>query len=289
MLEVAFIGGLSPANLKHGWANPIGTGDFGPYYTLAIAAGASWLATILLIDAVISPGGTGLIYLGTSARLSYALGEEEVLPDQLTRTNSRGVPMYSILLAFVIGEITFLPFPSWNSLVGLVTGATAIMYAFAPVSLAALQERDPDRPRPYRVPYPKVMNPAGFVAANLIIYWGGFEAMWKLLTGIFIGRILFEFALRRAKDVKRADIDWRAASWIWPWLIGITIIGLLGRYGKGAHRVLPEWIDLLVVIGFALVMFYYAVSLAMSPEQIKLAVATEEKQLAAERELNLPG
>ncbi|MDP9116606.1 MAG: APC family permease [Actinomycetota bacterium] len=289
MLEVAFIGGLSPSNLKHGWANPIGAGDFGPYYTLAIAAGASWLATVLLIDAVISPGGTGLIYLGTSARLSYALGEEEVLPDQLTRTNSRGVPMYSILLAFVIGEITFLPFPSWNSLVGLVTGATAIMYAFAPVSLAALQERDPDRPRPYRVPYPKIMNPLGFVAANLIIYWGGFEAMWKLLTGIFIGRVLFEFALRRAKDVKRADIDWRAASWIWPWLIGMTIIGLLGRYGKGAHLVLPEWIDLLVVVGFALVMFYYAVGLAMTPEQIKVAVATEETQLAAERNLNLPG
>jgi amino acid transporter len=288
LLEVAFIGGLSPANLSHGWANPIGSGDFGPYYTLALAAGAGWLATILLIDAVISPGGTGLIYLGTSARLSYALGEEEVLTDKLTQTNKRGVPMYSIALAFVIGEISFLPFPSWNSLVGLVTGATAIMYAFAPVSLAALQARDPDRPRPYRVPYPKVMNPLGFIAADLIIYWGGFEAMWKLLTGIFIGRVLFELALRRAKDVRRADIDWRAASWIWPWLIGMTIIGLIGRYGKGAHHALPNWIDLLVVIGFSLVIFYYAVSLAMTSEQINAAVRTEEAQLAVDRELLAP-
>lgn len=279
-LEIAFIGGLSPSNLAHGWANPIGKGDFGPYYTLALAAGAGWLGTILLIDAVISPGGTGLIYLGTSARLSYALGEEEVLPDKLTQTSKRGVPLYSILLAFVIGEITFLPFPSWHSLVGLVTGATAIMYAFAPVSLAALQARDPDRPRPYRVPFPKVMNPLGFIAANLIIYWGGFEAMWKLLTGIFIGRIVFEIALRRSKDHSRADIDWRAASWIWPWLIGATIIGLIGRYGDGAHMVLPNWIDLLVVVAYSLVMFYYAVSLAMSPEQVKAAVETEQRQLA---------
>jgi amino acid transporter len=289
LLEIAFIGGLAPANLAHGWASPIGKGDFGPYYTLALAAGAGWLGTILLIDAVVSPGGTGLIYLGTSARLSYALGEEEVLPDQLTHTNKRGVPMYSILLAFVIGEITFLPFPSWQSLVGLVTGATAIMYAFAPVSLAALQARDPDRPRPYRVPYPKIMNPLGFIAANLIIYWGGFEAMWKLLAGIFVGRIVFEIALRRAKDVRRADIDWRAASWIWPWLVGTTIIGLMGRYGKGAHDVLPEWIDLLTVIAFSLVIFYYAVSLAMSPEQIEAAVKTEERQLEHAKELNVPG
>jgi hypothetical protein len=28
--------------------------------------------------------------------------------------------------------IAFLPFPSWQSLVGLVTSATAIMHAFAP-------------------------------------------------------------------------------------------------------------------------------------------------------------
>ncbi|HEV7207169.1 MAG TPA: APC family permease [Mycobacteriales bacterium] len=289
LLEVAFIGGLAPKNLVHGWASPIGPGEFGPYYTLALVAGAGWLATILLIDAVISPGDTGLIYLGTSARLSYALGEEEVLSDRLTQTNKRGVPMYSILLAFVIGEITFLPFPSWSSLVGLVTGATAIMYAFAPVSLAALQARDPDRPRPYRIPFPKVLNPLGFIAANLIIYWGGFEAMWKLLTAIFLGRVVFEIALRRANDVRRADIDWRAASWIWPWLIGMTIIGLIGRYGKGAHNALPSWIDLLVVVIFSLVIFFYAVSLAMDSEQIKAAVDTEKEQLAAAPALNLPG
>jgi amino acid transporter len=288
-LEVCFIGALDPKNLVHGWSSPIGAGDYGPYYTLALAAGAGWLATILLIDAVISPAGTGLIYLGTSARLSYALGEEDVLPNQLTQTNRKGVPVFSILLAFVVGLLAFLPFPSWSSLVGLVTSATAIMYAFAPVSLAALQQRDPDRNRPYRLPFPSVLNPIGFVAANLIIYWGGFEATWKLLAGIFLGRVLFEIQLRRHHDVRRTDIDWRAASWIWPWLIGMTIIGLIGRYGKGAHMVLGSWVDLLVVILFSLVIFYWAVSLAMSADQIKLAVETEKQQIEAEKDLNLPG
>jgi amino acid transporter len=286
MLEVAFIGGLSPSNLVHGWANPIGKGDFGPYYTIAIAVGASWLATILLVDAVISPGGTGLIYLGTSARLSYALGEEEVISDKLTYTNKRGVPMWSIVLAFIIGELTFLPFPSWNSLVGLVTGATAIMYAFAPVSLAALHLRDPDRSRPYKAPVPKVLNPVAFCAANLIIYWGGFEAMWKLLAAIFLGRVLFEVALHRNKSARNPDIDWRAASWIWPWLIGITLISLIGRYG--GHNALPNWIDLLVVIAFSLIIFYYAVGLAMETDKVKAAVETDEREIGDDK-LNLPG
>jgi hypothetical protein len=128
-----------------------GTARF-PYFPLG--TGAGWPATVLLVDAVISPAGTGLVYLGTSARLPYAIGEEELLPDQLTQVNRRGVPLYSVLLAFVVGEWAFLPFPNWSSLVGLVTGATAIMYAFAPVVLAALQDRDPGLPRPYRIPAP---------------------------------------------------------------------------------------------------------------------------------------
>ncbi len=40
---------------------------------------------------------------------------------------------------------------------------------------------------------------------------------------------------------------------------------------------LPEWFDLLVVIGFSLVIFYYAVSVAMTPEQVHAAVAVEEQ------------
>ena len=251
------------------------------------SAPGGW-ATILLVDAVISPGGTGLIYLGTSARLSYALAEEEVITDKLTETNKRGVPIYSILLAFVIGELTFLPFPSWNSLVGLVTGATAIMYAFAPVSLAALHLRDPERSRPYRCPFPKVMNPVAFCAANLIIYWGGFEAMWKLLTAIFLGRVLFEVALRRSRGraahrhrLARGVVDLAVADRDHDHQPDRSVRRVTTRCGTGGTS--------LVVILFSLAIFYYAVSLAMEPEKVKAAVESEKRQLEREKDLNLPG
>jgi amino acid transporter len=277
LLEVAFIGGLNPADIAHGWANPVTKGDFGPYATIATAAGAGWLATILYIDAFVSPAGTGLVYMGTSARLSYAIGQEEALPAALTTLNRRGVPVYSLLLAFVIGELAFLPFPSWQSLVGLVTSATATMYAFAPVSLAALARRDPDRERPYRLPAAKLLAPIGFVSANLIIYWSGFEASWKILVAIVIGQLLYGMSLARSGGMRRWDVDWRAASWIWPWLGGMTVIGLLGRYGQGSQDVLPSWVDLVVVGAFAVAIFYYAVSVAMPAEQVGRAVSQEER------------
>src|SRR6476660_398164 len=78
LLQVAMIGGLEPRNIVNGWAQPLGTdpSDYGAWYTLALAVGAGWLAKLLIIDAVVSPAGTGVVDLGTTARLSYALGEE---------------------------------------------------------------------------------------------------------------------------------------------------------------------------------------------------------------------
>jgi amino acid transporter len=288
LLEVAFIGALNPSSIAHGWDNPIAKGDFGPYATLAAGAGAAWLAYVLYADAFVSPAGTGLVYIATSARATYAMGRTRTLPSSLGKLTVRGVPLVSILLAFVVGELTFLPFPSWSSIIAVVTSATAIMYGFAPVSLAALRLRDPHRPRPYQLPCPKILAPLGFIFANLVIYWGGFDTTLKLTIAIFIGRLLFEFTLAATKDVDRPDIDWRAASWIWPWLIGMIVIGFLGQYGNGEEHWLPNGIDELVVAIFSLGIFYFAVNVAQPAEHVEETVRSSEAEIeAAEADLKM--
>ena len=279
LLQVAFIAGLDPKNVAGGWASPLGgdPADYGAWYTLALAVGAGWLATVLIIDSVVSPAGTGIVYVGTSARLSYALGEESEMPGILSRTDRRGTPVWSILLAGVVGEACFGPFPSWNKLVGVVTGATAIMYAFAPVSLAALHKADADRERPYRMPAPHLLLPVGFCSANLILYWGGYDYTWKLACALLLGLLLFAIGASRAGSDTTSML--RSAVWIGPWILGMVIIGALGRYGVGSHRVLPEWIDLLVVIGFSLTIFRWAVSLTMPPSKVQAAITKDSDQI----------
>jgi amino acid transporter len=291
-LEISFIGALSPSNLVDpgSWKSPLGeVGDFGPYATIATTIGAGWLATLLYIDAFISPAGTGLLYLGTSSRLSYALGRERTAPKALAHVSSRGVPLYSILLAFLIGEFCFLPFPSWQSLVGLVTSATAIMYAYAPVSLIALRRNDAGRERPYRLPAPEVMAPIGFIAANFIIYFSGYEATWKLLVAMAFGVLLFGLT-RLAPSANRPPVDLRGALWVGPWLVGMTVIGYFGRYGKDNYPSLPqmpEWIDLIVVVVFSLVIFYWAVTLRVNSEHVAEMVAAEEEEIRSQPDLNV--
>jgi amino acid transporter len=281
LLQFVLIGAIDPANIKNGWLKPLGTSvsAYGAWYTLALAVGAGWLAKVLLIDAVISPAGTGVVYVGTTARLSYALGEERELPRALTRTNKQGVPIVGILVAAVVGCLAFGPFKSWKELVEVVTAATAIMYAFGPLSLAALHKLDPNRTRTYRAPAPKILLPAAFCSANLIIYWGGFETVWKLAIAMVVGFLIFVVGAARAGTL--GDMKLGNAIWMLPWLGGHVAIGALGRYG-GGFNVLPAWVDLAAVIAFSLAIFYAALRMTLTTQQSAQAIAKDAYQLEFE-------
>ncbi len=293
LLQAAFIVGVKPADVAKDWTHPLGvhgaSADYGAWYTLALAVGAGWLAVVLIIDAVVSPTGTGIVYVGTTARLTYALGEMPELPTKLATTNKRGVPVWSILVSALIGLICFGPFPSWSKLVNIVTGATAIMYAFAPVALGALKKRDPDRPRSYRMPIPSVLLPIAFVSANLLLYWGGFEYEWKLDIAIAVGLVLWFLgaAVKRSFDPSVL----RYGYWVVPWLAGATIIGHFGEYGGTNdfdNGFAGEWTDLVVVIAFGLVMYYWAVATAQPIAKVLAAVRDDEEQIESGEVLNVP-
>ena len=297
LLEVAFVGALNPADLVHGWATPIhGVEAFGPYSTLATTAGLGWLSTLLIIDAVISPAGTGLVYIGTSSRLSYGLGKNGYFPSVISRISRRGVPFVSICIAFVVGMLVFLPFPSWAGLVGLVTSATVIMYAMAPVSLAGLRRQDPDRPRGYRLPAATFLCPLAFVCADFIVYFAGFSTIFWLYVLIAIGFIAFVAYQASLPAARRTIIDYRAAYWILPWLVGIIIISWLGRYDGVpptvfgvtllATKHLANWVDLAVLAAFSLAIYYWAVASTMSHAKVQAAV--EDVEAEASVELDTP-
>jgi amino acid transporter len=300
LLEFAFIGALNPANLAHGWASPIsGVSAFGPYATLATTAGLGWLSTLLIIDSVVSPAGTGLVYIGTSSRLSYGLGRNGYFPRSISSISSRGVPLVSIGICFVIGMLVFLPFPSWSGLVGLVTSATVIMYAMAPLSLAGLRKRDPERPRAYRLPAAAVLCPLAFILANCIVYFAGFSTIFWLYILVAIGFIAFALYQVSIPAARRTIIDWRAAVWIIPWLAGIFVISWLGRYDGSpptvfgvtllATKHLPNWADIGVVAAFSLAIYYWAVNSTMTPEEVRQAVADVEGEAESSEELSIAG
>jgi amino acid transporter len=232
-LQLAFLGALRPDDLTKGWdAIQFGgkAATFGPFAGLATTLGLGWLAVVLYIDAIISPGGTGLLYVGTGARLQFAFGRSRYFPRIFAHLTDRGVPIWSILFAFAVGMIVFLPFPGWQKLVGFVTDATVIAYATAPLAFGALRRQDPGRPRPYRLFAGAICAPLAFVVANEVLLFSGWAVVYKLVLAIIIGFALMAANYVTSKPEDRPHLDLRHATWLVPYLIGVAIVSYLSSF-----------------------------------------------------------
>jgi amino acid transporter len=291
MLQFVFIGAI-PHHLisgPKGWAgipstNPIA---IGPFAGLAGAVGLGWLAVILRLDAFISPFGTGLIYQTSTSRVGYGLGRNRYYPQIFTRVDRNGVPWFSLIIAFLFGLVFLLPFPSWHSLVGLVTSASVLMYAGAPLSLGAFRGQVPEASRPYRMPAATVMAPLAFILANMIIYWSGFEVLWKLGICIVIGYVVIGVFM--SFDQNRPPLDWKSAQWLPVYLIGMGIISWQGQYSGGAVASpvntghIPFWWDMVVVAAFSLVIYFWAMATKLPRAEMQNLVERQAGEEPGER------
>jgi amino acid transporter len=269
LLQIVFVAALPASQIGGTWADSAYTTFSGPFAQLATLVGAGWLATILYIDAVISPGGTGLIYTTAASRVSYGLSRNGYVPTVYERTDERGIPWFGLLTAFVVGCICFLPFPSWRSLVGLITSASVLMYAGAPLALGVFRAKLPDAERPYRLPGARVLAPLAFVVANFLILWSGWTTDWKLGVAILLG-----YAILAANQVFKLNpttpqFEIRAAVWLPVYLVGMGLIVYLSDFGPTAHPWFPLWWDMLVVAAFCLAIFYWALRVALPVDKIQ--------------------
>jgi amino acid transporter len=256
-LQVAFIGALKPEALANGWQHLSFVGDVGPFAGLAAGLGLIWLLKLLYIDAAVSPLGTGLIYVTSTARILYAMGKIGYVPKILSRLSKNNFPVWAIFANFAVGMFLFLPLPGWQSMVSFLVSATVISYAMGPVAVLCMRIDLPDQTRYFRLPFPKVLCTLAFYFCNLLSYWTGWDTVCKLAVAIMIGFVFFGTAYFRGKLNSR-DLGFKSAFWIVPYLLGLTLISYLGSFG--GKNVIPFGWDFLVVGLFSVVMLYLAVA-----------------------------
>ncbi len=228
-LQAAFIGALAPADLAHGWANVSFKGASGPFAGLAAGLGLTWLAVTLYIDAAISPGGTGVIYQTTAARVIFATADEGLFSKRLAGLSAAGVPVASLGLSFFVGLLFLLPLPSWQTLVTYLSSIGVLAYGIGPVVLLGLRRTLPeaDYPRPFRLRAARAVAPAAFIVANLIVFWAGAVVANHLFGGLAVAFALY-CAWRAAARRDLATLEWRGAAWIFPYFAGLWLITYLG-------------------------------------------------------------
>ena len=227
LLQVVFIGvinwkaaGIAPGDwpglLSSSWASA-------PFVDATRAAGVGWLATyawVLLVDAGVSPSGTGWVYMGAATRNVYGVSVHGFIPRAFQRPNRWGIPWASALVSAAIGMLFIYPAPSWYELVGIITGMTALTYIGGGIAVPLLRKHAPGLHRPFRLSWYWLWSTLSFLAAILIVYWGGYAVDIQLYAAVFLGLPIFVWYFARRNEWFPAN-----ASKQWAALAGVVFLG----------------------------------------------------------------
>jgi amino acid transporter len=98
------------------------------------------------------------------------------------------------------------------------------------IALLTFRKQIPEQERPYRQGGAWVIAPLALLSTNLIMYWAGWDQVWKMMVAVAIGYVLL--TVFQLTDVrKRAPrLDFRHGWWVLLWFAGILLVSYLGSY-----------------------------------------------------------
>lgn len=175
--------------------------------TTALAVGApslAWLKTYVGVCATIGLGTGVWSSLFALSRLLFSLARDGLLPAGLGRSGrSMLAPRAAVLVAAIVGlpVAGILPI----SLLGeLISTGTLIAFATVCAALIVLRRRDPERPRPFRVPFWRVTPVLGIATSLFVLYSMGLPAVQRILAWQLVGLVVY-LSIKRARRAALAS------------------------------------------------------------------------------------
>ncbi len=257
LLQLVFLGAVPSGILSKGWGH---ISYSAPFAQLAMSINLGWFAILVYGSAIISPFGTGNVYTASTTRVIYALGSNGYFPRVLAKVDPKtGIPVWSLVVAVVLGLIFLAPFPSWQALVGIVSSATVLTYITGPVSAAVFRRVAPDAKRSVTIKNMGLLAPLAFIGGSLIIYWAGWHTNEILLIAVLIGVILYLVAsfLFPSQISRPTRQSIKAGVWLVVYLLFMLLMSNIGSKVFGGPNTLIHYPWDLVAVALGSLAFYY--------------------------------
>lgn len=258
LIQLSFIAALPANSLAHGWKALTFAGDNGPFAGLLAGLGFIWFVKALYVDAAISPFGTALVQAYSTGRLTYAMSENQYFPSWLQFVNKHNSPSRAMLLNMVIGFAFFLPFPSWQHMVGFLVSCLIIGYVTGPMSLMIVCQKADKSVIPYPPWLVKCLCLIAFYICNLMIFWSGWSIMSRvaIIFGIGYGVLAIKIFFTNHPRQQIRDMHVLRGSWVLVYIVGMAIISALGHFGGNQRIAFGP--DFAVMAIFTLMIFILA-------------------------------
>jgi hypothetical protein len=117
-----------------------------------------------------------------------------------------------------------------------------------------------------------VLCPLAFIVAGLVILWSGWDTDWKLGAAILLGYLVLGLTRVLRLNTHNPVMQWRAAQWLPVYLIGLGLVVYLSPYGPLSKPVIPLWWDIATVAVLSLLIYYWAMAVALPSAEIERMV-----------------
>jgi amino acid transporter len=256
LLQFAFLVAVPSGALQNGFQHLSFPGDAGPLVGLGMLLGLWFIVKLLLLDAMLSPLGTSLVYTTATARILYGMAQNGFLPAFLLKLNKNKIPYIALLVNLFFGLLVFFPFPSWQKMVAFLSSTSILSYAVGSICLLALRAQKPDMHRPFKLPFHNVISYISFFVCNLMLYWCGYDIISKLYIAVIIGFIISFFAYKNKED----NPIFQTVFWFFIYITLLALISYAGNFG--GHNILKPPFDYLALFVLSLMVLRWSTIIA---------------------------
>jgi APA family basic amino acid/polyamine antiporter len=211
-LPIGILGGLAICTLIYVIVGIVITGIV-PYTELGVAdplaralelAGFRNVAWLVAIGAIVSMGTVLLVFQYGQPRIFFAMARDGLLPKWAARVDPRTrIPYMTTLITGVVVAVASLVGDAAETY-DLTNIGTLFAFALVCAGVLILRVKEPNRARPFKVPYVWAIAPLGVVACVYIMFGLPAQAWTRFLWWLAIGIVIyFAYGYRNSNLRKR--------------------------------------------------------------------------------------
>lgn len=217
-----------------------------------VAPQATWASGIVAFGSVIAHTAVLLVFQLGQPRIFFSMARDGLLPPSFARVHPRFKTPHvtTILTGLVVGTVA--AFASIDEMVDLTNIGTLFAFVLVCLGIPILRHTDPDRKRPFRVPFgPYLIPVAGVISCLFLMVYLPPASWWRFIGWLILGLAVYcafgythSHLGREAGRVQQAPIGLKVAAvallltslGLFAMPHGLGWLELLGAMGRGEPR-----------------------------------------------------
>jgi APA family basic amino acid/polyamine antiporter len=152
----------------------------------------NWMVGVVAFGSVVAHTAVLLVFQLGQPRIFFAMARDGLLPKTFAKVHPKfRTPYVTTILTGVFVGVTAM-FTSLDDMVDLTNIGTLFAFILICLGIIILRYREPDRERPFRVPFGPVLLPVlGIISCLGLIYYLPPSSWWRFFGWLLVGLVIY--------------------------------------------------------------------------------------------------